>query len=388
MEEKMYGFDEFINRQNTKSEKWDTLENDKALPFTVADTDFGVPGEIIEGLKERINHPILGYTTLEDSFYNSITGFVKRHHSRNIEREDIHITPGVMVGVGVAIDALTAEGDEIIIQTPVYTPFFKVIEKNKRKIARNPLVLENNKFTINFQELDKLMKTAKMLLLCNPHNPTGRVFTKSELRQIASLAKKHKVLIISDEIHSDIVYEGNKHIPIAAISSYAKENTITMIAPSKTFNIPGLSTSLAIIENRELRNIFHNKLKALGLHRGNVFGIEALEIAYSKCDSWLFNLREYLRENIKIVSEFAEDKLPLLKSSLPEGTFLMWLDFSGYGNHQNIMEALIKSDVILTDGLIYGEEALGYLRLNIGCPKATLIEGLNRIYKGISDLRR
>ena len=382
----MHNFDEFINRQNTKSEKWDTLENNRSLPFTVADTDFGVANEIIDGLKMRLEHPILGYTTLEDSFYNSITNFVKRHHNWDIEKKHIHITPGVMVGVGVAIDALTKENDEIIIQTPVYTPFFKVIEKNKRKIRRNPLVFKDNKFTIDFEELDKLMKTAKTLLLCNPHNPTGRVFTDIELKQIALLAEKHKVLIISDEIHSDIIYEGNKHIPIAKVSKYAKEHTITMIAPSKTFNIPGLSTSVAIIENDDIRDIFYTKLKALGLHEGNVFGVEALEIAYSKCDDWLFNLRDYLTKNVDTVKNFINEKLPLVKCSLPEGTFLMWLDFKEYGDHKKIIEALIKADVLLTDGLIYGEEALGYLRLNIGCPSSTLQEGLTRIHKGISSI--
>lgn len=382
----MNNFDQIINRQNTKSEKWDTLENNTALPFTVADTDFGVATEIIEGIRKRAQHPILGYTTLEDSFYDSITSFVKRHHSWNISKEAIHITPGVMAGVGIALDSLTQEGDEIIIQTPVYTPFFRVIEKNNRKIVRNPLILKDGLFTINFTQLDQQLATAKALLLCNPHNPTGRVYTKEELEKIAQLAQKHQVLIISDEIHSDIIYEGYKHIPIASISDYAKANTITMIAPSKTFNIPGLSTSVAIIENPEIRKIFFNKLRALGLHEGNVFGVEALEIAYSKCDSWLFNLREYLEENSKLVEAFIKDKLPKVVCSLPEGTFLMWLDFSSYGDHRAIIEALIKADVILTDGLIYGHEALGYLRLNIGCPKETLIEGLNRIYTGIKAL--
>lgn len=382
----MHNFDEFINRQNTKSEKWDTLENNRALPFTVADTDFGVPNEIIDALKERLKHPVLGYTKLEDSFYNAITGFVKRYHNWIIEKEDIHITPGVMVGVGVAIDALTNKGDGIIIQTPVYTPFFKVIEKNDRKVVRNPLLLENGRFQINLKELDELMKETKTLLLCNPHNPTGRVFTKEELEKIATLAEKNRVLIISDEIHSDIVYPGNKHFPIATISEYTKNNSITMIAPSKTFNVPGLSTSVAIIQNERLRHIFHRKLVALGLHEGNVFGVEALEIAYTKCDIWLGDLKNYLIKNIATVKSFMKDKLPEVKCSLPEGTFLMWLDFSFYGDHKKIIEELIKADVILTDGLIYGEEAIGYLRLNIGCPNNTLVEGLNRVYEGINNL--
>ncbi len=382
----MYDFNNVIKRQNTKSEKWDTLDSLKSIPFTVADTDFAVATPIMEAIIDRVAHPILGYTVLEDSFYNSIINFCQRRYNINFKKNMLFITPGVMVGVGIAIDAWTKEGDGIIIQTPVYTPFFKVIEKNKRKLIRNPLKLVNGKFMIDFDDLEEGMKTAKAFLLCNPHNPTGRVFTKEELEKIVELAKKYSVLLISDEIHSDIIYSGQKHLSISSINDYAKSNSITMIAPSKTFNIPGLATSVAIIPDKKLRYTFFSKLKALGLHEGNAFGVIALEAAYTKCDNWLDELIIYLEENRDYVLKYIKDNIPRINISSPEGTFLMWLDFSSYGDHNKIQEALIKNNVILTDGLIYGSEGLGYFRLNIGCPISTLTEGLLRINSAVKEL--
>jgi cysteine-S-conjugate beta-lyase len=382
----MHDFNNIINRQNTKSEKWDTLNNTDTIPFTVADTDFQTAPKIMEAIIERAAHPILGYTILEESFYNSIINFCQRRHDLVLKKKWIFITPGVMVGVGIAIDAWTKEGDGIIIQTPVYTPFYRVIEKNNRKLIKNPLKLINGSYTIDFKNLEEGMKTAKALLLCNPHNPTGRVYTKEEMEQIAALAEKYSVLIISDEIHSDIIYKGNKHLTISSISEYTKANSITMIAPSKTFNIPGLSTSVAIIPDDKLRYSFFTKLRALGLHEGNAFGIVALEAAYTKCDSWLDELVVYLEDNKDYVLSYIKENLPKVKVSEPEGTFLMWLDFRGYGDHTNIHETLILNNVMLVDGLIFGEEGNGYLRLNIGCPRSILIEGMSRINKAIKEI--
>lgn len=382
----MYDFNIIQNRQNTKSEKWDTLDNKETIPFTVADTDFQTAPPIMEAIIERATHPILGYTILEESFYSAIIDFCNRRHGLELKKKWIFITPGVMAGVGIAIDAWTKEGDGIIIQTPVYTPFYRVIEKNNRKLIKNPLKLINGRYMIDFENLEQGMKKAKAILLCNPHNPTGRVYTKEELEQIAELAHKYKVLIISDEIHSDIIYKGNKHLTISEVSEYAKANSITMIAPSKTFNIPGLSTSVAIIPDDKLRYSFYTKLRALGLHEGNAFGIVALEAAYTKCDTWLDELVVYLEDNMDYVLSYLKENIPEVKTSKPEGTFLMWLDFSSYGDHTIIHQNLIKNNVMLVDGLIFGEEGNGHLRLNIGCPRSILIEGLNRISKAIKEM--
>lgn len=382
----MYDFNQILNRQNTKSEKWDTLENKDTIPFTVADTDFLTAPPIMEAIIKRATHPILGYTILDQPFYNSIINFCQRRYGLELKKKWIFITPGVMAGVGIAIDAWTKEGDGIIIQTPVYTPFYRVVEKNGRKLIKNPLKLINDRYMIDFENLEEGMKTAKAILLCNPHNPTGRVYTKEELEQIVALAEKYSVLLISDEIHSDIIYSGNKHLTISTISEYAKANSITMIAPSKTFNIPGLSTSVAIIPDDKLRYSFYTKLRALGLHEGNAFGVIALETAYTECDPWLDELIVYLEKNRDYIISYIKENLPEVKVSKPEGTFLMWLDFSALGDHSRINEALIKNNVMLVDGLIFGEEGKGYLRLNIGCPKSVLTEGLNRINKAIKEI--
>lgn len=382
----MYDFNQILNRQNTKSEKWDTLDNKDSIPFTVADTDFPTAPPIMEAIIKRATHPILGYTILDQAFYNSIINFCQRRHGLELKKNWIFITPGVMAGVGIAIDAWTKEGDSIIIQTPVYTPFYRVIEKNGRKLIKNPLKLINDRYMIDFENLEQGMKTAKAILLCNPHNPTGRVYTKNEMEQIVALAEKYSVLIISDEIHSDIIYKGNKHLTISSISEYAKANSITMIAPSKTFNIPGLSTSVAIIPDGRLRYSFYTKLRALGLHEGNAFGVIALETAYTDCDSWLDELVIYLEESRDYIISYLKENLPKVKVNHLEGTFLMWLDFSALGEHNKINEALIKNNVMLVDGLIFGEEGNGYLRLNIGCPKSILTEGLNRISKAIKEM--
>lgn len=382
----MHDFNNILNRQNTKSEKWDTLENRETLPFTVADTDFQTPPPIMEAIIERTTHPILGYTILEETFYDSIIKYCQRKHQLELKKKWIFITPGVMAGVGIAIDAWTKEGDAIIIQTPVYTPFYRVIEKNNRKLIKNPLKLYNDKYIIDFENLEEGMKTAKAILLCNPHNPTGRVYTKDEMERIVALAEKYSVLIISDEIHSDIIYKENKHLTISKISEYAKNNSITMIAPSKTFNIPGLSTSVAIIPDDKLRYSFYTKLRALGLHEGNTFGIVALEAAYTKCDQWLDDLVNYLEDNKDYVIKYVKENLPGIKISEPEGTFLMWLNVSELGDHTKIHQTLIKNNVMLVDGLIFGKEGNGYLRLNIGCPRSILIEGLNRIKKAIKEM--
>ena len=380
----MHNFDPIINREKTRSEKWEIPD---ALSFTVADTDFAVAPPILEVLTKRLGHPLFGYTNMEDSFYRSIEEFAARRHGFPLERDWIHITPGVMSGIAVAIDAFTREGDGILIQTPVYTPFYKVVERNGRKLIPNPLKLVDGRFQIEFDELEEAMQQAKALLFCSPHNPSGRVFTRQELERIAGLAEKHQVLILSDEIHSDIVYSGSTHIPIATVSDYAREHSLTMISPSKTFNTPGLRTSVAILPGEALRRKFVHRLQALSLHEGNTFGIEALEAAYSRCDSWLEDLKRYLEGNRDAVARFLGGRLPKVRCSLPEGTFLMWLDFSAYGPHEAILESLIRNDVLLTDGLIFGREGQGYFRLNIGCSRALLEEGLVRIERAIHELK-
>lgn len=383
----MHNFDPVTNRWNTKSEKWDTEGNKEALVFTIADMDFPAPPAILRALRERLDHPILGYTLLSDPFYEAVEGFLRRRHGWEAPREWMAVTPGVMSGIGVALEAWTAVGDGIIIQPPVYTPFYRVIEKSGRKLVSNPLILGEEGYTIDFPGLEAAMKEARALLFCNPQNPTGRVFTREELEEVARLAEKHQVLLLSDEIHGDLLYSGQRHIPLATISPYAREHSLTMIAPSKTFNVPGLATSIAIIPGEALRRPFFTKLRALGLHEGNLFGIEALEAAYTRCDAWLEDLLLYLEGNRDYAAAFLRENLPEARLFLPEGTYLLWLDLRAYGEHQKILEALLQEDLVLTDGIIYGQEGNGFLRMNIGCPRQTLEEGLLRLADGLKKLK-
>ena len=386
----MEKFSKKINRKNTKSYKWDTLEenfgNSEARPFWVADMDFKVPEAIEKAIKKRAEHPVFGYTIQTDSFYQSIIDFIKRHHNWTIKKEWIYITPGVMAGVGFGIQSLTEVGDGVIVQPPVYNPFYEVILANKRIFFKNPLLLEEVGFKINFKQLEEVLKEGKLLLLSSPHNPTGRVFTKEELHEIATLAKKYNVPIVSDEIHSDVIFDNRKHYPIASIDSWVEDHSITMIAPSKTFNIAGLSTSVAIIPNPEIRKNFSQAFNAIGGHEGNTFGVEALEAAYTDCDQWLFDLRTYLAGNRDFVVNFLKKNLPQAKTYGTEGTFLMWLDLNAYGDNKSIEKALIfKGNIALTNGLTYGEEGNGFFRFNIGCSREELEKGLMSIYKTLKE---
>ena len=287
-----------------------------------------------------------------------------------------------MAGVGFGIQSLTETGEGVIVQPPVYNPFYEVIIANKRVVLKNPLLLEEVGFRINFKQLEAVLKEGKLLLLSSPHNPTGRVFTKDELKEIGALAKKYNVPIISDEIHSDVIFDNRKHYPIASIDSWVEDHSITMIAPSKTFNVPGLSTSVASIPNEDIRKNFSQAFNAIGGHEGNTFGVEALEAAYTKCDPWLFDLRTYLAGNRDFVVDFLKKNLSKAKTYGTEGTFLMWLDLSAYGDNKSIEKALIfNGNVVLTNGLTYGEEGNGFFRLNIGCSREELEKGLVSIYK-------
>ena len=382
----MENFSKKVNRKNTKSYKWDTIKekfgNPKAVPFWIADMDFRVPEAIEKAIKKRAEHPVFGYTIQTDSFYQSIIDFVKRHHNWTIKKKWIYITPGVMAGVGFGIQSLTEVREGVIVQPPVYNPFYEVIQANKRKVLKNPLLLEDVGFKINFTQLEEVLKEGQLLLLSSPHNPTGRVFTKEELKEIATLAKKYNVPIISDEIHSDVIFDNGKNYPIASIDSWVEEHSITMIAPSKTFNVPGLSTSVAIIPSPEIRKNFSQAFNANGGHEGNTFGVEALEAAYTDCDQWLFDLRTYLAGNRDFVVNFLKENLPEAKTYGTEGTFLMWLDLSAYSDNKSIEKALIfDGNVVLTNGLTYGEEGNGFFRLNIGCSREELEKGLVSIYK-------
>jgi cysteine-S-conjugate beta-lyase len=390
-----YNFDALIDRRNTNSVKWDLLneefKRDDIIPMWVADMDFVSPPEISEVLSNRIEHGVFGYAMRPSSFYESIIYWLKYKHEWNIEKDWILNTPGVVPALSVAIFALSNPGDKIIIQPPVYQPFYSVIEKNGREVVINNLKLENGKYVMDLGDLEsKIDSKVKMLLLCSPHNPVGRVWTRSELKALGSLCLKHNIIILSDEIHSDLVYPDNKHIPISALSQELAQITLTCMAPSKTFNIAGLSTSYVVIPNKDMLLKFSNTLVGLGIGSGNIFGIAALEAAYLNGEKWLNELILYLEENADYMVDYVNNNISGVTISKPEGTYLGWLDCRKLEmDSEKLKEFMIHvAKVGLSGGSIFGEAGEGYMRINFGCPRSILIQGLDRIKNAIDKRNR
>ena len=387
-----YNFDEYVERRNTKSVKWDGMEEvfgtEDALPMWVADMDFLSPPEVVNALIERAKHGVYGYTLKDEGFYDSFIKWVKKRHSWGIERKWIVVTPGVVSAISLAILAFTKPSDEIILQPPVYYPFFRVVSGLGRKIVYNPLKFENGRYTMDFDDLErKINGKTKMLILCSPQNPTGRVWTEEELSKLGNICKRNDILIASDEIHADIVYKEYKHTPIASLSDFAN-NTITFMAPSKTFNIAGLNTAMTIIPNEELLKSFSMMLENMGLGIGNVFGITASQAAYENGEEWLEALLDYLKENLEFLKSFVAERMPQVKVVEPEGTYLVWLDFRSLNMSDEELRTFMleKAKVALDDGYIFGPGGSGFQRINIATPRIILKQGLERIEKSIKSL--
>lgn len=391
----VYDFDKVIERRNTHSVKWDNLDKsfgaDDILPMWVADMDFPCPQPILDSIEKRNKHGILGYTTRPESLHESIINWMKKRHGWNIKKEWLVYSPGVVTSLNLSVMSFTRPGDSVIIQSPVYPPFFSVVKNNDRIIALNPLIEESGNYSINFESLEKEMAAgSKMMILCSPHNPVGRVWTKSELDKLAQLCEKYGVLMVSDEIHSDLILPGNKHIPIATVSEYMKQNSITCIAPSKTFNIPGLTTSVAIIPNPKLRLKFLKTINRIGIGMSNIFGIVATEAAYTHGEPWLEELIKYLDDNVNYLLEYFNTNIPEIKVTKPQGTYLVWLDcralnMDGKSLHRFMIE---QGKIGLNNGLDFGPGGEGFLRINVACPRATLVEGLKRINKAVEIWRK
>lgn len=388
-----YNFNKIIDRKDTNSKKWSYLKevfnSEEVLPMWVADMDFKVPVEVTDALRKRVDHEIFGYTGIPKSFYTSISNWVKKRHNWDIKEEWIVMTPGVVMGLNLSLLSFTEKGDKVIIQPPIYPPFFSLIKKNKRVIVENPLKMDNLKFKMNLQDLEeKIDKETKMMFLCNPHNPGGKVWDKEVLEKLGEISLEKDLLIISDEIHSDIIFKGYKHTPIASLSKELENNTITLMAPSKTFNIAGLSTSVAIIPNNNLRKKFKSTIELLGVGGVNLFGVIAFEAAYNYGEEWLEQLLVYLEENLNYIDDYLKNEIPKIKLIRPEGTFLAWLDCRDLGlSDDELREFMIyKAKVGLNHGITFGKQGSGFQRLNFGCPRSILEEGLSRIKKAVSTL--
>ncbi|GLC28863.1 MalY/PatB family protein [Clostridium omnivorum] len=382
-------FDKITKRKNTKSVKWD-LKSEDILPMWVADMDFEVAFAIADAIKKRAEHPVYGYTMAGEEYYEAICSWWRKRHNFDIYKEWICYSPGVVPAINMLIKAFTKQGDKVMMGVPVYHPFFEAIKNNGCNLIQSELKYENGSYSMDFHDIEDKMKSEniKLFILCSPHNPVGRVWTKEELTRLGDLCVKYNVLIISDEIHCDLVYKGYKHIPIASICKEYSDITATCVAPSKTFNIAGLQTASVIIANEELRAKFNSVLESNGLMGPNMFGIEATEAAYKYGEPWLDELLIYLQNNLNYLLEYMNEKMPRLRVVVPQGTYLVWVDFSDYGlNSTELHERLLeKGKVWFNEGYIFGDAGKNFERINIACPREVLIEGLHRIEKALEGI--
>jgi cysteine-S-conjugate beta-lyase len=384
-------FERLIERKNTGAVKWDYTEEiygaKDLLPMWVADMDFPSPEPVQKALIDRIQHPVFGYTTSSKTINAVIQAWMKKRHDWDIKKEWIMFSPGVVSALATAIQAFTDPGDKVMLQSPVYTPFFNMITSNDREVINSPLQVTENRFSIDFSDFEEKLKSGvKLFLLCNPHNPGGRIWTKDELVKIGELCHKYGVTIISDEIHADLYLAPNKHIPLASIDDRFAAITVTLMAPSKTFNIAGLQSSVMITENEE----YQKKLKAVqdrnAFHGLNLFALTAMEAAYRDGEAWLNELLVYLKENIEITIDFINRELPDIGCMNPEASYLIWLDCRKLGlTDENLKKSLIeKGKLALEAGTKYGPGGEGFVRMNIGCPRDILLDGLQRLKKSFS----
>jgi Bifunctional PLP-dependent enzyme with beta-cystathionase and maltose regulon repressor activities len=384
---KKYSFDEIIDRTGTNCLKYDARNsffgNPDVLPLWVADMDFRTPDFIIDAIKKRAEHEILGYTFRTESYSKSIINWLKERHNWEIKPEWISFSPGVVAGLTLAIQSLSEAGDGVIVQPPVYNPFYDSIKGSGRQMIENSLKLENGRYYFDLDDLrGKITPATKLLLLSNPHNPGGMAWTKEELSALAQICLENKIIIISDEIHSDLIFEGYKHTPLAGISEEIAQNCVTLMAPSKTFNTAGLTTSFVVIPNKRHFVAYERVMRLPHLHMGNIFGTVALEAAYTRGEEWLSQLLVYLQDNYKLLESFFAERMPEVKVMRPEATYLIWIDFSAYGlSDDDLNKKLIDAGVGLNRGTQFGKQGSGFMRMNIGCPRSILNEALERIEK-------
>lgn len=386
-----YCFDEIIDRTGTNSVKYDPeflsemFGSKDLLPMWVADMDFKCCDAIIEAIINRAKHGIYGYSERLSSYYDSIINWNKRRNNWDINKDWIVYTPGVVPAINYIIQAFCFPGDKVIIQNPVYYPFLNAILNNGCHPEFNKLILKDNRYVMDYDDLKNKVKDpkAKLLILCSPHNPVGRVWTKEELTELGKICIENDVLVVSDEIHSDLILRGNKHTPFASISQEFAQNSIICTAPSKTFNLAGLQTSNIIMPNKKIRTIFSQILEKNAVMFPNTFGIVATEAAYKHGEEWLEQLLEYLQGNVEFIEKYLEEKMPEIKMIKPEGTYLAWLDFRAITNDEKELEQKMRNEakIALDEGYIFGDGGQCFERINFACPRSILKDALDRIYK-------
>ncbi|MGH8279603.1 MAG: MalY/PatB family protein [Gammaproteobacteria bacterium] len=384
-----YDFTTLVDRTGQSSAKWAVLhEANPAVPagippFSIADLDLKTAPEITAGLKEFLDTAVMGYTRPPAVFIQAVIGWLQRHHGWSVNPEWLVQTSGVVPAFFTAIRAFTAPGDGVILQTPAYYPFYQAIERNHRRLVRNPLRFEDGHFRINFPELRRLAQDPrnKLLLFCSPHNPTGRVWTQTELQELAAIVLANNLVLVSDEIHADLILPGHRHTVVATLGTELAARTLVCTAPSKTFNLAGLSTSNIVIPNAELRARFVTELESTGFLFLTTLGYKACELAYTRGEPWLRGLLELIRQNHALVRRFMAERLPKITVFDLEGTYLQWLDFRALGKTPAELQAINEQQalVFFDEGTIFGEEGAGFERMNLATPTAAVAAALERL---------
>jgi cysteine-S-conjugate beta-lyase len=396
-----YDFDRVYSRRNTNSAKWDAVKaifgSEDVIPMWVADMDFPAAQPIVEALEKRAEHPFYGYTQAGQNTIEAVVDRMKRKFNWKIKPEWVVFTPGVISAINAAIKSLTHPGDEIILQEPVYYPFFSSVKSNGCQIVTNQLKFSDGRYEMDFADLENKFSPQgamhfgnsriRAIVLCNPHNPIGRLWGRDDLIKLGQIVIGHGATVISDEIHCELLFKGNKHTPFASISKEFEQNSIVCMAPSKTFNLAGLSASSIIIPNKKLRDGFHESGMTHGI---NLFGLTALEAAYRYGDEWLEQLLDYLQANLDFTMKYFKEKIPKIRVIKPQGTYLLWLDCRGLGLDDKALSNFMKGQakIGLDDGSMFGAGGSGFERMNIACPRSLLKEALQRIEKAVNNIKK
>jgi len=396
-----YDFDRVINRSNTSCAKWDAVKvifgRDDVIPMWVADMDFPAAEPVIEALRTRARHEFYGYTQPSPGLIEATVERMQRKFNWKIEPEWIVYTPGVIPALSMAIRSLTHPGDEVVVQEPVYYPFFRVVTSSGCQIVNNQLKFIDGRYEMDFDDLESKFRPrpgmmtahsrAKAIMLCNPQNPVGRLWSAKELSGLGEIALRHGIVVISDEIHCELLYKGYRHTPFASISAESEQNSIVCMAPSKTFNLAGLEASSIVIPNRKLRDAFTDQMSAV-VPGVNLFGLAAMEAAYRYGDEWLEQVLAYLQDSLHYALDYFSEKIPGIKVIKPQGTYLIWLDCRELGLDDKALRDFMRNEarVGLDDGFLFGKSGSGFQRMNIACPRVILTEALGRIEKAVKIL--
>ena len=388
-----YNFDEKVDRRGTSCLKYDfgmkRKGRDDLLPLWVADMDFKLPDEILKDLHKRIDHGIFGYTEADEEYFAALDRWFFNHHGYHVEPETVTVGCGVVYGLATGVKAFTEEGDAVLIQQPVYYPFREVIEDNGRRFINNQLRYEDGRYTVDFEDFEKKIveHDVKVFILCNPHNPVGRVWTKEELEQMGDICLSHDVVIMDDEIHCDFVFPGYQFTSFMNLDEKYRKNLVLYTSPSKTFNVAGMQPANIIIPDETLRSAYRRANAAAGYSQGNVMGMAAVKAVYTKGDAWVKELVEYINGNKEYMKEFVKENFPKAYFVEPEGTYLIWIDFSGYGFTDEELEHVMveEAKLWLDCGKVFGPATAQFERFNIACPRANVVQAMEQLKQAVDN---